>query len=101
MGAVAVARKLAVLIWHMLSRGEDYAWGRPTLLVRNMRKLELAAGAEPRRGQRGTAYDYNKPELRQADRAGAEHAEQAYRRIMQHWQRTGRRCQPAGCDGSS
>jgi transposase len=99
-GAVAVARKLAVLIWHMLSRGEDYTWGRPTLLARKMRKLELAAGAEPRRGQRGTAYDYNKPELRQADRAGAEHAEQAYRRIMQHWQRTGRRHQPAGCDRS-
>lgn len=95
-GAVAVARKLAVLIWHMLSKAEDYAWGRPTLLARKMRKLELAAGAEPQRGQRGTAYDYNKPELRQADRAGAEHAEQAYRRIMQHWQRTGRRYQPAG-----
>lgn len=52
-GAVAVARKLAVLIWHMLSKGEDYAWGRPTLLARKMRKLELAAGAESRRGQRG------------------------------------------------
>jgi transposase len=25
--AVAVARKLAVLIWHMLRKGEDYAWG--------------------------------------------------------------------------
>lgn len=95
-GAVAVARKLAVLMWHMLSKAEDYAWGRPTLLARKMRKLELAAGAEPKRGQRGAAYDYNKPELRQADRAGAEHAEQAYRRIMQHWQRTGRRYQPVG-----
>ena len=64
--AVTVARKLAVLIWHMLSKGEDYAWGRPTLLARKMRKLELAAGAEPRRGQRGTACHYNRPELRRA-----------------------------------
>ena len=35
-GAVAVARKLAVLIWHMLSKAEDYAWGRPTLLARKL-----------------------------------------------------------------
>ena len=94
-GAVAVARKLAVLIWHMLSKEEDYAWGRPNLLARKMRKMELAAGAEARRGQRGPAYDYNHPALRKADRAVAEHAEQAYRRIMQHWQRTRKRSPPA------
>ena len=29
--AVATARKLAVLIWHMLRRNEDYAWVRPAL----------------------------------------------------------------------
>src|SRR5213078_3500363 len=28
---VAVARKLAVIAWHMLSRGEDYAFARPSL----------------------------------------------------------------------
>ncbi|ACM04038.1 Transposase IS116/IS110/IS902 family protein [Cereibacter sphaeroides KD131] len=99
-GSVAVARRLAVLIWHMLAKGEDYVWGRPTLLARKMRKLELAAGAEPRRGQRGTVYHCNRPELRQADRAGAHHAEQAYWRIMKDLQRKGRRYQPAGRDVS-
>jgi hypothetical protein len=29
--AVAVARKLAVIAWHMLRRSEDYAWVRPAL----------------------------------------------------------------------
>ncbi|MFC0281443.1 transposase [Falsigemmobacter intermedius] len=84
-GAVAVARKLAVLIWHMLSKEEDYAWGRPTLLGRKMRKMELAAGAEARRGQRGTAYDYNHPALRRADRAVVEHDEQVWQRRSMFW----------------
>jgi transposase len=33
--AVAVARKLAVIIWHLLSRGEDYAWVRPDFMPRS------------------------------------------------------------------
>lgn len=99
-GAVAVARKLAVLIWHMLSKGADYAWGRPTLLARKMRKMELVAGEQAQRGQRGSAYGYNRPELRQADRGMAKQAEQVYRRLMQHWQRTRRRAQPPASPGT-
>lgn len=91
-----MASKLAVLMWHMQAKAEDYAWGRPTLLAHKLRMLILAVGAMPKRGPRDAANDYNKPELRQADRAGAEHGEQAYRRIMQHWQRMGRRYQPVG-----
>ncbi|MGK2921815.1 MAG: IS110 family transposase [Methyloceanibacter sp.] len=87
--AVAVARKLAVLIWHMLTKGEDYAWVRPALMARKMRALELAAGLPARRGQRGASYDYNLPEGRRADRAIAEHAEGAYRRMTQGWRRKG------------
>ena len=45
---VAVARKLAVLAWHLLTRGEDYAFARPGIVARKRRRLELAAGA-PRR----------------------------------------------------
>ena len=30
---VAVARKLVVIAWNMLSRGEDYAFARPTLVA--------------------------------------------------------------------
>lgn len=30
--AVAVARKLTVLCWHLLTKGEDYLWARPALV---------------------------------------------------------------------
>src|SRR3712207_9405781 len=42
--AVATARKLAVLVWHLLSRGEDYAFARPALVAWKLRGLELVAG---------------------------------------------------------
>lgn len=42
---VAVARKLAVLVWHLLTSGEDYAFARPSLVRRKLRRLELTAGA--------------------------------------------------------
>lgn len=89
--AVAVARKLTVLIWHMLTKGEDYAWGRPMLMARKLRSLELAAGRAPQRGQRGSAYDYNLPDRREADRAQAEQAENACRRLTQHWRQQNKR----------
>ena len=31
--AVAVARELAVLCWHMLTKEEDYLWARPALVA--------------------------------------------------------------------
>lgn len=51
--AVAVARKLSVLCWHLLVTDTDYAFGRPSLTAEKLRRLELAAGAESRRGWRG------------------------------------------------
>jgi transposase len=36
---VAVARKLAVLFWHLLSRGEDYAYGQPTRTHKKIRQM--------------------------------------------------------------
>jgi transposase len=42
---VAVARKLAVLAWHLLTRGEDYAFARPGVVRRKLRAIELKAGA--------------------------------------------------------
>jgi hypothetical protein len=32
---IAVARKLCVLCWHLLTRGEDYASARPSLTKAN------------------------------------------------------------------
>src|SRR5215203_4069751 len=54
--AVAVARKLAVIIWHLLTRGEDYAWVRPALHAKKLRDLELRSGEPARRGQRGATH---------------------------------------------
>jgi transposase len=42
---VAVARKLVVLFWHLLTTEQDYAFGRPSLTRKKLRQLELAAGA--------------------------------------------------------
>lgn len=87
--AVAVARKLTVIIWHLLTKGEDYDWVRPALHARKIRDLELRAGRPERRGQRGRSYDYNLPHRRRQERARAEQAEAAYRRTTQGWRRQG------------
>ncbi|KLK91704.1 transposase [Microvirga vignae] len=54
--AVATARKVAVLIWHLLHKGESYLWARPALHAKKMRELELKAGHPATRGQKGAAH---------------------------------------------
>jgi transposase len=93
--AVAVARKLAVIIWHLLTRGEDHAWVRPALHAKKLRDLELRSGEPARRGQRGQAYDYNLSRVRLEERRRAEQAETAYRRLTEGWTRRGKRA-PTG-----
>ena len=89
--AVAVARKLAVIIWHLLTRGEDYAWVRPALHAKKLRDLELRSGEPARRGKRGAAYAYNLTRTRQEERRRVEQGETAYRRMTEGWSRRGRR----------
>ena len=48
---VATARRLAILFWCMLTRGEDYAHQQPSLTAQELRGLEIAAGAPVRQGQ--------------------------------------------------
>ena len=48
---VAVARKLVVVAWHMLTRSEDYAFARPSLVREKLRRAELLVGAERRQGR--------------------------------------------------
>ena len=93
--AVAVARKLAVIIWRLLKRGEDHAWVRPALHAKKLRDLELRSGQPARRGQRGMAYDYNLSRTRLEERRRAEQAETAYRRQTEGWSRRGPRA-PTG-----
>ncbi|MDP8908162.1 MAG: IS110 family transposase [Chloroflexota bacterium] len=87
--AVATARKLTVLVWRLLTRGEDYAWARPALQARKMRSLELRAGLPRQHGQRGAAYDYNIRGIRERERRAVEHAEIAYRRLTEGWRQQG------------
>jgi hypothetical protein len=37
--AVAVAHKLTVLCWHLLTKGEDYLWARPALVANKTRAM--------------------------------------------------------------
>jgi transposase len=87
--AVALARKLTVIIWHLLTKGEDYAWVRPALHAKKIRDLELRAGHPERRGQRGRSYDYNLADRRRAERARGEQAERAYTLMTQGWRKSG------------
>jgi transposase len=81
---VAVARKLVVLFWHLLTKQQDYAFGRPSLTRKKLRQLELAAGAARGKGQPGV-WAANKA-LREAELELARQAETAYRRLVSDWQ---------------
>jgi len=83
--AVAAARKLAVVIWHLLSKGESYVWARPSLHAKKLRDLELKAGHRAARGQKGAAHAYNIKSHRDEERRWVEQAEPAYTRFVTGW----------------
>jgi transposase len=83
---VATARKLVVVAWHLLTRDQDYAFVRPSLVAKKWRALELQAGHSSRRGQRGSTYAYNLKPLRDQEREIGVQAERAYMLLTQHWQ---------------
>ena len=71
--AVATARKMAVLVWHLLAKEADYLWARPALVAHKLRALELQAGRPMKKGnRRGPAYAYNVKALRNREMAIAE-----------------------------
>ena len=93
--AVAVARKLAALCWHMLTKGEDYRWARPSLVAHKRRAMELAAGQPQKKGnRRGASYACNVKELRHQEAKLAEHAEKSYEHFVAAW-----RTRPPGKGG--
>jgi transposase len=83
---VAAARKLACLFWCMLTRGEDYAYGQPSLTRKKLRRLELQAGAPRWQGGRNV-WSVNQA-MRQAERELARQAELAYQRTVADWHAT-------------
>jgi transposase len=86
--AVATARKLAVLCWHLMIKGEDYAFALPSLVAHKRRKLELRAGLPAHRGQKGRSASYSLKAVRAAERELAGQAEAAYRTMTASWQPT-------------
>jgi transposase len=85
---VATARKLAVLCWHLMIKGEDYAFAMPSLVAHKQRKLELRAGAPSARGRKGKTANYSLKAVRAAERDMAAQAETAYRTMIAAWQPT-------------
>src|SRR3954451_8893257 len=78
---VAVARKLTILTWHLLTTQRDYAYQRPQLVARKLRRLELQTGAPTRRG-RSTPRPNTDPH----DLQRARHAETRYADLTANWQ---------------
>ncbi len=84
---VATAPKTAVLCWHPVTKQEDYAFARPSLVAHKRRSLELAARAESRRGPvAGPSRDYHIKRLRDAEKTLVEQQEHAYEVLVAHWQ---------------
>ncbi len=84
---VATARKMIVLCWHLVTKDQDYAFARPSLVAHKRRSLELAAGATSHRGPiAGPSHDYHIKQLRDAEKALIEQEERAYEILVAHWQ---------------
>jgi transposase len=79
---VAVARKLAYIAWHLLTRQEDYAYARPSLTRQKLRQLELAGGAPRRHGRREGAPVTVTTAQHELGRQVARQAEAAYELLV-------------------
>jgi transposase len=82
---VACARKLAVLFWCLLTRGEDYAHQQPSLTAKKLRLLEIRAGAPTLKGKH-TGTWATRQQMRKAERELAQQAEASYTRMVSDWQ---------------
>ena len=80
---VAVARKIAALSWQLLTKHEDYAFKRQSLVEKKLRNVELRAGA-PRR-QTTRRGEITGRDRAQQERQLTQQAEQAYPRLVNDW----------------
>jgi transposase len=84
--AVATARKIATLIWHLLKHDEPYRWARPAFVAMKMRKLALRAGAPKEHGNKpGPGRDYWIKEIRHREMELVANAEASYARMVEAW----------------
>jgi hypothetical protein len=77
---VAVARKLTVLAWHLLSDDTDYRWASATLTAGKLRQVELKAGKPVQRAPRSPAG--SQTSRRDQERRLQLQAEEAYRAMV-------------------
>lgn len=99
---VAVARKLAVLAWYLLTRDEDFRFSPPLRTAEKVRALELAAGW-PRRspGGSGPGRSVDARRVQRAnERAVLEVAEAAYVQLVRARTAAPRRADAAAAPGS-
>jgi hypothetical protein len=82
--ATAIARKLVVLFWHLLTNEQDYAFARPAMTHNKIRRLELLAGAPPQKGRKGIAGNKSKA-LYETERELSRQAEATYQRLVSDW----------------
>jgi transposase len=85
---VAVARKLVIIAWHLLSRSENYAFMRPSLYRQKIRRLELMLGGTRQQGKKLPQPAFLRagdPRRRDEREFIAQH-EAAYRRLVTDWQ---------------
>ncbi len=80
--SVAVARKLAVLAWHLLHHGTEYRWASPSLTAGKWRRVELQAGAPRRQGGWPQRLPARPADTRAQERRVLMDAESAYRRFV-------------------
>jgi transposase len=70
---IAVARKIVVIVWHLLTRDQDYRDARATLVRAKHRALDRLAGRgeggtrSPQRGATGSGHDRGRTRLRGGD----------------------------------
>jgi hypothetical protein len=97
---VAVARKLACIIWHMLRTGEPYRFAPPLRTAEKLRKLELSAGLPRRKTgpKKGQASQGGRPAYearRRCDQDIARVAQAQYEELLRHWKERPERSSPA------
>jgi transposase len=83
---VAVARKMSVLFWHLLTNERDYAYSLPTATAKKLRAIELKAGAAPRKTT-PRRQPLNREQRRKQEHATAQHAQAAYEQSVADWHR--------------
>lgn len=96
---VATARKLAILFWCMLTRGEDYAHQQPSLTKKKLRRLQITAGA-PKYAKAAAGIWHANDMVRDAERELAQQAEISYRRLVADQKAGGPARQRAGASAT-